>query len=47
MQNIWNLTGWNSVYIFDIFNYYRAYINGMSNAEKLGGIYETFEFTLT
>ena len=47
MQNICNLIGWNSVHIFDIFNYYRANINGMWNAEKLGGIYKTFEFTLT
>ena len=29
MQNICNLVGRNSVYIFDIFNYYRANINGM------------------
>ena len=47
MQNIGNLFGWNSVHIFDIFNYYLANINGMWNAEKLGGIYKTFEFTLT
>ena len=47
MQNIRNLIGWNNVHIFDIFNYYRANINGMWNAEKLGGIYKTFEFTLT
>ena len=47
MQNIYNLIGWNSVHIFDIFNYYRANINGMWNAERLGGIYKTFEFTLT
>ena len=37
-QNICNLIGWNSVHIFDIFNYYCANINGMWNAEKLGGI---------
>ena len=47
MQNICNLIGWNSVHIFDIFNYYCANINGMWNAEKLGEIYKTFEFTLT
>ena len=47
MQNIYNLIGWNSVYIFDIFNHYRANINGMWSAEELGGIYKTFEFTLT
>ena len=47
MQNICNLIGWNSVHIFDIFNYYCANINGMWNAEKLGGIYKIFEFTLT
>ena len=47
MQNICNLTGWNSVHVFDIFNYYRANINGMGNAEKLGRIYKIFEFTLT
>ena len=45
MQNICNLIGWNGVHIFDIFNYYRAYINGMWNAGKPGGIYKTFEFT--
>ena len=44
MQIISNLIGWNSVHIF---NYYRANINGVWNAEKLGGIYKTFEFTLT
>ena len=47
MQNIGNLFGWNSVHIFDIFNYYLANINGMWNAKKLSGIYKTFEFTLT
>ena len=47
IQNIGNLIGWNSVHIFDIFNHYCADINGMWNAEKLGGIYKTFEFTLT
>ena len=36
MQNICNLTGWNSMHIFDISNYYRANINGMWNVEKLG-----------
>ena len=35
MQNICNLIGWNSVRIFDIFNYYRANMNEMWNAEKL------------
>ena len=39
MQNTYNLIGWNSVYISDIFNCYRANINGMWNAGKLGGIY--------
>ena len=38
VQNICNLIGWNSVHISDIFNYYRANINGMWNARKLGGI---------
>ena len=38
MQNIFNLIGWNSVHIFDIFNCYRANINGMWNARNLGGI---------
>ena len=48
MQNICNLIGWNSVHIFDIFNYYyRANINGMWNAKKLGELYKTFELTLT
>ena len=47
MQNICNLIGWNSVHVFDIFNYYRANINGMGNAEKLGRIYKIFQFTLT
>ena len=47
MQNICNLIGWNSVHIFDIFNCYRANINGKRNAGKLGTIYKTFEFTLT
>ena len=47
MQNICNLIGWNSVHIFDIFNCYRANINGMWNAGKLGGICTTFKFTLT
>ena len=47
-QNICNLIGWNSVHIFDIFNYYyRANINEMWNAKKLGEVYKTFEFTLT
>ena len=40
MQNICNLIGWNSVHIFDIFNYYRANINGMWNAKKLGEVYK-------
>ena len=47
MQNIGNFIGWNSVHIFDIFNYYLANINGMWNAKKLSGIYKTFEFPLT
>ena len=47
VQNICNLIGWNSVHISDIFNCYRANINGMWNAGKLGGIYTTFKFTLT
>ena len=47
MQNICNLIGWKSMYIFDIFNWYRGNINGMWNAGKLGDIYKTFEFTLT
>ena len=47
MQNIYSLVGWSSVHIFEICNYYRANINGMWNQEKLGGIYKTFEFTLT
>ena len=47
MQNVCNLIGWNSMNILGFFNYYRANINGMWNAEKLGGIYKTFEFTLT
>ena len=38
MQKIYNLIGWNSVHIFDIFKGYRANINGMWNAGKLGGI---------
>ena len=38
VQNICNLIGWNSVHISDIFNCYRANINGMWNAGKLGGI---------
>ena len=46
MQNICNLIGWNSVHIFDIFNCYRANINGTSNAGKLGEIQKTFEFAL-
>ena len=47
MQNICNLTGCNSVHIFDIFHYHCANINRMWNAEKLGGIYKRFELTLT
>ena len=43
MQYICNLIGWNSVHIFGIFNYYRANINGMWNAEKLGRIYKTWK----
>ena len=42
MQNICNFIGWNSVHISDTFNCYRANINGMWNAGKLGGIYKTF-----
>ena len=38
MQNICKLIGWNRVHISDIFNCYRANINGMWNARKLGGI---------
>ena len=34
MQNIYNLIGWNSVPISDIFNCYRANINGMWNRRK-------------
>ena len=45
MQNNYNLIGWNSVHISDIFNCYRANIKGMWNARKLDRI--TFEFTLT
>ena len=45
MQNICNLIGWNSMHIFDIFNYHHANITGMWNAEMLGGIYKTFELT--
>ena len=33
MQNIRNLIGWNSVAIFDIFNCYRANINGLMECE--------------
>ena len=40
MQNICNLIGWKSVYISDVFNYYRGNINGMWNTKKLGGIYQ-------
>ena len=47
IENICNLIGCNSVHSFDIFNCYRANINGVWNAGKLGGIYETFEFILT
>ena len=47
MQSIYNLIGWKSAHIFDIFNHYRANINGMWSAEELGRIYKTFEFTLT
>ena len=47
LPNICNSIGWNSVHISDIFNCYRANINGMGNAGKLGGIYTTFKFTLT
>ena len=46
MQITCNLIGWNSVHISDIFNCYRANINGMWNARKRGGIYKTFEFVL-
>ena len=47
MQNICNLIGWNSVYVFDIFNCYRANSNGKWNTGKLRGIYKTFEFIFT
>ena len=47
MQNISDLIARNGVHFSDIFNRYRANINGMWNARKLGGIYKTFEFTLT
>ena len=43
IQNICNLTGWSRVHISDIFDYYRANINEMWNARKLGGIYKTLE----
>ena len=33
--------------ISDLFNYYSANINGMLNAQKLGGKYKIFELTLT
>ena len=41
MQNVWLK---ERVYIF---TRYSAYINGMWNARNLGGVYKTFEFTLT
>ena len=51
IQNICNLISWNSVYISDMFNYYRANIDGMWNAQeswaKYTKIYKTFEFKLT
>ena len=47
IQNIFNLIGWNSVPISDVFNYYSVNNNGMWNVRKLGGIYKTFEFMLT
>ena len=47
MQNICNLFGSNSVHISDMFNCYRANINGMWSARALGRIYKTFESTLT
>ena len=47
IQNIYIVIGLNSVHIFNIFNCYRADINGMWNAGKLGEIYKTIEFTLT
>ena len=47
MQNICNLIGWNNVDISDIFICCSANINEIWNARKLGGIYKTFEFTLT
>ena len=48
LQNLCNLIGANSVYIFDIiFNCYSANINKRWNARKLGGIYKTYEFILT
>ena len=47
MRNICNFIGSNNVHISDIFNCYRANINGMCKARKLGRIYKTFKFTLT
>ena len=38
MQNICDFIGWNSMHIFNMFNCYRANINGMWNAGKLGEI---------
>ena len=46
MQNFYNLTSWNSVHIFDIFNCYSANINGMWNTRRLGGISKTLDFVL-
>ena len=40
MQNIFRLIGWNNVHISDIFYYYSANINGMSDVKKPGGIYK-------
>ena len=36
MQNICNLVNWNSTHISETFNCYRANINGIQNARKLG-----------
>ena len=37
-QNIFDLIGWNSVNISDVFNCYSANINGIRNARKQGGM---------
>ena len=43
MQKIWSFIGWNNAHIFNILNCYRANINEMWNARKLGGIYITVD----